>query len=58
MTLHSVACKSTEIPNVVEIIESHNLSQIDEVSDVLAVKPAYMERMSGVIKDAVRFGYI
>ncbi|XP_055703376.1 uncharacterized protein LOC129801923 [Phlebotomus papatasi] len=58
MTLHSVTCKSTEIPNVVEIIESQDLAQIDAITEELVKRPAYIRRMSGVIRDAVRFGYI
>uniref|UniRef100_A0A1L8DKV9 Putative juvenile hormone-inducible protein n=2 Tax=Nyssomyia neivai TaxID=330878 RepID=A0A1L8DKV9_9DIPT len=58
MTLHSITCKSSDIPDVSECLETSNFAMLDRITGELVKKPAYIRRMSGVIRDAVRFGYI
>lgn len=58
MTLHCTTCKSFEIPNVRDGLESCDYSQLNENDKDLIKKPAYQARMAGVCRDIVRFGYL
>ncbi|XP_055695756.1 uncharacterized protein LOC129797340 [Lutzomyia longipalpis] len=58
MTLHSITCEPSQIPDVGEYLDSMDFAKIDQIGDELIKNPAYIKRMSGVIRDSVRFGYI
>ncbi|XP_059610228.1 uncharacterized protein LOC132257378 [Phlebotomus argentipes] len=58
MTLHSVTNDSENMPDVVPILENANFAEMESIAGDLAKSPAYISRMSKVIRDAVRFGYI
>lgn len=58
MTLHSTTCHSSDMPDVIQSLDTLNLSELDELLPILIKKPAYRERMSGVCRDIVNFGYL
>jgi hypothetical protein len=57
MTLHTTCC--AELPmNVTETLDSLDLNQLESIAMQLIVRPEYKERMAGVARDMMKFGYL
>lgn len=58
MTLHCTTCDSDALPNVVEVLESSNYAALDELTKIMSANPVFVKRITALIRDMVRMGYL
>jgi Ecdysteroid kinase-like family len=57
MTLHTTCC--AELPmDVTETLDNIDLNQFESIAMQLIFRPEYKQRMSGVARDMLKFGYL
>lgn len=58
MSLHSITCRSEDMPDVISLLETSSFEKMDEITKVLSKNPAYITRITDLVRDLVTFGYL
>lgn len=58
LSLHSITCQSDDMPDVVSLLETASFEQMSEYSEILSKNPAYIERITDLVRDMVAFNYL
>ncbi|CAD7087526.1 unnamed protein product [Hermetia illucens] len=59
MSLHTISCDPNEMPDVTDVLDNiEDFGEFNKIANMLSERSAYKERMAGVCRDIVEFGYV
>lgn len=58
MSLHSITCPQSDMPDVLHLLETCNFEKMDEITRMLSDNPAYCKRVTELVRDMVNFNYL
>lgn len=58
MSLHSITCQPENMPDVITLLETSSFETMNELTRTLSDNPAYIERITDLVRDMVSMGYL
>lgn len=58
LSLHSITCPPQDMPDVISLLDTANYEKLDEVTKLICHNPAYITRITDLVRDMVKMNYL